>query len=123
MEWSTFIGNRDKPYAIMELMSSKGKKLRITCLIDTGFDGGLAVSKVFQKVLSYKVEGEQVYELADGSHDIWEIYSGKVRDVQGKSEVEIPVVFIKGKENLVGIEFLRDKLLVFDLKERLISLR
>lgn len=90
------------------------------CLIDTGFSGGIALPKRFQKHSLQKPVLYQKYELADGSFTSFSLYETKIRF---KSIAKATTLFFtKSTEGFVGIEFLTGFKLVLDLKKFLIVL-
>ncbi len=74
------------------------------CLIDTGFSGGIALPDLSSRKLKQKPIAFQEYELADGSHKVFELY--KLRAKFNLLEKIVTAFFTNSREGLVGIEFL-----------------
>lgn len=91
------------------------KTVELDCMIDTGFSGGISLPRELQVELDFLEIYKSTWELADGSQVESEIYAGKIETPEGVKE--IAVIFSNGREGLVGIEFLRGKKFVLDLKK------
>lgn len=115
----TFLSSQDHPYVRVILPRSRDKT-GLDCLIDTGFAGGISVPEKLKPNFNFPLIGRRTWELADGSRVELEVYLGKMM-ANGK-EKEISVIFTDGGEGLVGIEFLRSKRFVLDLKENTVKL-
>lgn len=89
-------------------------------MIDTGFSGGISIPRQLQKELDFPEIYKSTWELADGSQVESEIYAGEIDT--GRGTKKTAVIFSDGREGLVGIEFLRGKKFVLDLKKNEIEL-
>ena len=63
---NSYLGPRSQPYIDIAVLNNSTKR-SISCLIDTGFSGGLALPEKLRGLLGYKQIGSEVWTLADGS--------------------------------------------------------
>jgi clan AA aspartic protease len=115
----TFLSSQDHPY-VKVVFSGLEDKAELDCLIDTGFAGGISIPEKIKPDFNFPLIGRRTWELADGSQIELEVYLGKTT-TNGK-EKEISIIFTDGNEGLVGIEFLRGKKFVLDLKSHTVEL-
>jgi len=115
----TFLSSQDHPYVRINAPGAK-KEIEFDCLIDTGFAGGISIPEKLKPHFKFPLIGRRVWELADGSLVELEVYFGKVKE--GTKKKEVSVIFTDGSEGLVGIEFLRGKKFILDLKKNAIQL-
>jgi len=115
----TFLSSQDHPY-VRVLLPKSGDKIELACLIDTGFAGGISIPEKLKPNFNFPLIGRRTWELADGSRIELEVYLGKM--MANDKEKEISVIFTDGNEGLVGIEFLRNKRFVLDLKTNIVEL-
>lgn len=115
----TFLTPQGHAYVILVLPSIEGE-VQLDCLIDTGFSGGLAMPQQFKEKFNFPRISRATWELGDGSQIESEIYLGELK-IRDNSE-RIAVIFSESREVLVGIEFLRGKRFVLDLKKNTASL-
>ena len=115
-----FIGRHKHPF-VKQTLKDKTKAIPLICMIDTGFAGGIAIPKSLETTLSWRVFMSQEWKLADGNNIELDVYQGRVE--LNKCQIEdIGAIFVNGNEGLVGMEFLMDKKLVFDVKKNLVEL-
>ena len=92
----------------------------IDCVIDTGFSGGIALPKLFNKSLVQKPLAYQEYELADGTHKTFAVYKFSVKYKHWTKIVT--AFFTESQDGLLGIEFLTGFYLHLNLKQMIIEL-
>ena len=114
-----FIGRSKHPFVHVKLPSHSGP-VALTCLIDTGFAGGIAIPEILRPRFDFPLITKQQWRLADGTDKVLNVYSGKI--LVGQEEIAIETIFVNGDEGLIGIEFLLDKRLVLEIKKNLVSL-
>lgn len=115
----TFLSPQDHPY-VRIILPGPEDEAGLDCLIDTGFAGGISIPEKLKPNFDLPLIGRRTWELADGSQIELEVYLGKVKVDNG--EKEISIIFTDGSEGLVGIEFLRGKRFVLDLKTNIVEL-
>lgn len=92
----------------------------IDCFIDTGFTGGIVLPIKYKNYFQDKPSSMQRFMLADGSLVSVGLYKVKVGY---KNTIKIVSgFFTKGKEVLIGIEFLTGFKFTLDLKKFKVSL-
>ena len=111
---SVYLSKNHYPYVKLNLGKGK-KRIKVDCLIDTGFSSGIALSQDLQNKLKLTPLARQDFEMADGSIVPFDVYLIDVayKDVRKK----LVLVFTKSDDNLVGMEFLDDFRSLLDLKE------
>lgn len=92
----------------------------VDCFIDTGFTGGIVLPVEYKKYFSEKPNSMQRFLLANGSLMPVELY--KIQIVYKNTKKTVSGFFTKGKEVLVGIEFLTDFKFTLDLRKLQIGL-
>lgn len=115
-----FLDSRGHAYIRLRLPSFN-KVIEIDFLVDTGFSGGIAIPSNLEHKFNFPRISRATWELADGSEIELDVYLGRIKAQKGRDE-EISAIFSDGKEGLVGIEFLRGKKFVLDLKKFAVSL-
>jgi clan AA aspartic protease len=110
-----FLDSRGHAYVNLCVLTIKGD-ISLDLLVDTGFSGGLSLPSSLKQKLDFPSISRATWELADGSEIELGVFLGKIRTRRGREE-EIAVVFNESREGLVGIEFLRGKKFVLDLKK------
>lgn len=109
---------QNNPHVQIEIALSSWKK--VDCLIDTGFSGGVVLSKKFKTASVEKPVAFQKYELADGSITEFELYQIKTKF---KDKIkDVLIFFTNSDENLVGMEFLNGYKFFLDLQNSKVSL-
>lgn len=116
----TFLDPRGHAYIRLALPSFN-KVIELDFLIDTGFSGGLAIPRNVKDKFNFPLISRANWELADGSEIELDVYLAKIK-IKGRKNGEISAIFSDGKEGLVGIEFLRGRRFVLDLKRLTVSL-
>lgn len=116
----TFLSPQQHPYVKISI-SGRTKEVELDCLIDTGFAGGISIPAGLKSKFDFPVIGRQVWELADGSQIELEVFLGEIKTE--KEKAEIAVIFTDGSEGLVGIEFLRGRKFIFDLRKLQVALK
>ncbi|MEK7522388.1 MAG: hypothetical protein AAB540_01890 [Patescibacteria group bacterium] len=96
-------------------------QVKIDCIIDTGFSGGLSLPQKYKYIL----KGEKSitflnYQLGDGTSKMFEIFNLKVKFKN--TEKKMAVFFTDCQDAMVGIEFLTGFKFTLDLKESKINL-
>jgi predicted aspartyl protease len=98
-------GSRGELFFEIELIASNGFNVPVDAMLDTGFTGFLAISKLDLDILDWQFLNEQELQTAQGDA-FFEIYLGKV--VIDKQEYEIPVLAgDEITEILLGSEWLK----------------
>lgn len=114
-----YLDKRGHAYIEVALQGKK-QDIKLNCLIDTGFSGGISIPREYQDKFNFpRIVRDITWELADGSETKLDIYLGKLNIAGG--EREIAVIF-DGKDGLVGIEFLKEKIFTLNLKDNLVEL-
>lgn len=111
------------PFIKLQLFLPKDNKWSaVSCLIDTGFSGGIALPNSYKKYFPKNQFIEARYLLADNSEVVVDTtitivnYKGKKKD--------IAVVFMGNtEEGLVGVEFLDQMRFCLDLKNNRVELQ
>lgn len=114
----TYLDERNNPHVLFGVLL--GKWVQIDCIIDTGFSGGIALPRAFEKYIRQKPVLYQQYELADGSLTAFPLHEVKIKYKAIKKDVTL--LFTNSSEGLIGIEFLIGLKFTLDLKRNSISL-
>ena len=96
-------------------------QVKIDCIIDTGFSGGLSLPQKYKYIL----KGEKSitflnYQLGDGTSKMFEIFNLRVKFRQ--NEKNLAVFFTDCQDAIAGIEFLAGFKFILDLKKFVINL-
>lgn len=108
------------PFVILRVKLPKNKWTQFTCLIDTGFSGGIALPQKFQDYFPSNTFIKANFILADGNGLTVESTFTSV-EYKGKRK-EVSVVFIGDSDSLVGVEFLDKMKFCLDLKKNKVEL-
>lgn len=96
-------------------------QVKINCIIDTGFSGGLSLPQKYKYILKGKKSITFLnYQLGDGTSKMFEIFNLRVKF--RNNEKNMAVFFTDCQDALVGIEFLTGFKFTLDLKKFAISL-
>jgi len=113
-----YIDSKNHPHIRIDVLLASSKK--VDCFIDTGYTGGLSLPDSFRSLINMDRISFQDFEIGNGSIMTVEMYKVKIR--YEKVEKNISLMFTKGDDALVGIEFLTGFKLTLDLKKFTISL-
>ncbi|SRR6266446_2223595 len=80
------------------------RTVTLEAIIDTGFDGAICVSLDVGVTLGLELVGNDLVELADGSHKEILLFAGKVRLLKRTQLVEMSIT--NGEEALIGTALL-----------------
>lgn len=108
------------PFIRLAVKPPRGKWLKVECLIDTGFSGGVVLPEKFKSFFSRDKFVEAHFVLANGSEVTADATYTKVR--YEHNEKEITVVFMGDSDGLVGVEFLDKIRFCLDLKTNKVEL-
>ncbi len=113
-----YLDSKNSPFAQIQVLLSSWKTFN--AIIDTGFSGGIALPKTYQKQIKTKSAVTQEFVIADGSSVFFNIYKTRVkfRNV----EKNITLLFTDNENILLGIEFLYGFKFTLDLKKAKIDL-
>ncbi len=114
----TFLSSQNSPFVKLKIKLDKWRE--INCLIDTGFSGGLALPKQYEKLFQVKPIVFQKYQLADGSEIEVALFQTEVQF--NKHKKQIYLFFSNTDVPLAGIEFLSNLKLTLNLKNHTIQL-
>lgn len=119
MSMRTFLSPQQHPFVELTVPGID-ENIILSCLIDTGFGGGISIPLKLKEEFEFPLIGRRTWELADGSEIELEVYLGGIQT--DKNTEQIAVIFSNNNEGLVGIEFLRNKKFILDLKSNTIEL-
>ncbi len=103
------------PFVRLDVDLPKGDRTKMSCLVDIGFSGGLALPKEFQNHFPQNDFIESHFNLANGSEVAVDTTYTTVE--YGGQKKEVAVVFMGNSEALVGVEFLDQMRFCLDLKK------
>jgi len=115
-----FLDSRGHAYVKLQASAIKDD-ISLNLVVDTGFSGGLSLPSGLKQKFNFPPISRATWELADDSEVELDVYLGKIKTQKGREE-EIAVVFNESREGLAGIEFLRGKRFVLDLRELRVEL-
>ncbi len=95
-------------------------KIKVSALIDTGFDGALMLSLPAALQIGLRLSNMVQVELADGSIKKEFVFEAKV--VLDEETVPVDVLLTSSDESLVGTALLQNQSLMIDFKHQTISL-
>ncbi len=108
------------PFVTLKVKLPKGKWVKLKCLIDTGFSGGMVLPQSIKSYFPADKFVEAHFLLADGSGITVDASFTEV-EYKGRKK-EVAVVFMGNSDNLVGVEFLDQMKFCLDLKENKVEL-
>lgn len=114
-----YLSSNNHPHAKVKIKFDKTWE-DVDCLIDTGFSSGISLPERYLSLIRSPSKWRQSFELADGSEVEFDLYKLVVRF--GNQTKVVSAIFTKGKDALMGIEFLNGLRFLFDLKNYKISL-
>ena len=96
-------------------------KVKLDCIIDTGFSGGLSLPQKYKYILKNEKSISFLnYQLGDGTSRMFEIFNLRVKF--RNIEKNMAVFFTDCQDSMVGIEFLTGFKFTLDLKKLQINL-
>lgn len=113
-----FLDSKNSPYATIQISLSSWKTF--DCIIDTGFSGGIALPKKYQKEFHAEPLATQEFIIADGNSVFFKVY--KTRAKFRQITKDITIFFTDNENALLGIEFLKGFKFVLDLKKMQVDL-
>lgn len=96
------------------------RKINVSALIDTGFDGYLSLPKSLAEKLELKFVDTINMELADGAIKRFDLYEVKI--IFDNEEKSIHTFLTDSDDVLVGAALLADKKLELDFKNKIIQI-
>lgn len=110
---NVYLTGHQSPKVIIDLRIGSNW-IPVDCLIDTGFSSGLALKQSLLSKIKGMPVARQEFELADGSIVNLDVYLTKIK-FKSLSQY-LPTIFTESNDNLVGMDFLRNRQLKIDLK-------
>ena len=95
-------------------------KIKITALVDTGFDGALMLSLPTALQIGLRLSNMVQVELADGSIKKEFVFEAKA--VLDGETIPVDVLLTSSDENLIGTALLQNQSLIIDFKNQIINL-
>lgn len=108
------------PFVKLKVKLSKNKWIQVTCLIDTGFSGGISLPQKYQAYFPGDTFIRANFTLADGTGVTVESTYARV-EYKGKRK-EVAIVFMGEDDSLAGVEFLDKMKFCLDLKKNKVEL-
>lgn len=108
------------PRVILELEGLTKESLRVSCLIDTGFDGYLTLPQSMGIRLGLPLFGSTTIELADGSRRVELLYFCKLKFEN--EERFIPVSLSSSRTPLFGTKLLAGRRLLMNFKDKKVKI-
>lgn len=102
------------PIVEISLINKANKLIPITLTVDTGFNGMICLPRRQKRFCKLQRLGKERFELADGSTVEEEIFAGEL--IIDNRRLMVEIVFTDSEEGLMGMEMLRGKIAIFDLK-------
>lgn len=96
-------------------------RIPIKAILDTGFNGELALPQVVFSSVVLQPLGIKTFELANGQITKQKIYIATL--VISKKLYPVETTFTRSEIALVGMELLRNRIAIFNLKSHKISVR
>jgi len=113
-----YLDSKNHPHIKIVVLLSSPKQ--VDCFIDTGYTGGLSLPDKYRSLITSGRLSFQDFEIGDGTILTEEMFRVKIR--YEKVEKHISLMFTKGDDALVGIEFLTGFKFTLDLKKLQIGL-
>lgn len=104
----------------MVFVSSRNKRKKVTCVVDTGYDGFLALPVHVVRKLSYQMIDIQRAELADGSTAVFEIYEGFIQWFGKKTRIAVDAT--PAKTALLGMGIMTNCRLTIEPAKNLVTI-
>jgi len=97
----------------------KDENISIEPILDTGFNGEFSLPKEYRDRCELQFLGSEDFKLADGSVVSEEVYIGQV--IIDNMPYFVEVSLTDDEDALLGMEIIRNRVAVFDLKEMIVT--
>lgn len=105
------ISSQNEPRVSIGLPFGKRVK-RVKAVVDTGFNGYVALPKELIVGPGWRLIGSEKYEVATGSLEVFDVYLGKIR--WNKTCVPVYALVTCAKDVLIGTKLLQHSVLTVD---------
>jgi len=100
------------PWIQVDLRTSEGVSFTISCLLDTGYDGAIALPETYRSAFGSS-DNKVVLEYPNGQNEITTFVPCTVRWVDGDRNIN--AVYIPGDRPLLGMELLDNTITTLEM--------
>ena len=101
------------------ILGKKGRRVLLPAILDTGFNGELALPLKFKSACKLTPFGVKAFELANGHVVQQDVFLATL--IIGKREFPVEATMTRSSAALVGMELIRNRTAIFNLKSNKIK--
>ena len=97
------------------ILGKSGNKIFLPAILDTGFNGELALPVRFKSLCSLSPLGIKSFELANGHIVQEEVVVATL--LAGRKKIPVEAILTRSETALIGMELIRNRIATFNLKK------
>lgn len=115
-----YLSSNNEPCIPIHLRGSNRLKT-VPAIIDTGFNGYLAVPKQIIVNHHWELIGSEKYEVATGQLETFDVYLGEIR--WNKKWLLVYALVTNSKDILIGTKLLKDSILTINFRSKKLHIK